>query len=123
MQNARLKFKDEFRQRVYQFALDVIRFIEQLPKDQTSRIIGDQLLRSATSIGANMAEAQGAVSNKDYTNFFAHALKSANETKFWLGLLQDSGKSEKELSQKLLEELTEIASVIAASILTLRGKR
>ena len=123
MQNAKLKFKEEFRQRVYQFALDVIGFIEQLPKEQTSRIIGDQLLRSATSIGANVAEAQGAVSKKDYTNFFAHALKSANETKFWLSLLQDSGKSQKELSGRLLKEVTEIANVLATSILTLKGKK
>jgi len=123
MQNERLKFKEEFRQRVYQFALDVIGFIERLPKEQTSRIIGDQLLRSATSIGANVAGAQGAVSKKDYTNFFAHALKSANETKFWLSLLQDSGKSQKELSGKLLKEVTEIANVLAASILTLKGKK
>jgi len=122
MRNERLKFKEEFRQRVYQFALDVIGFIERLPKEQTSRIIGDQLLRSATSIGANVAEAQGAVSKKDYTNFFAHALKSANETKFWLSLLQDSGKSQTELSSKLLKEVTEIANVLATSILTLKGK-
>jgi four helix bundle protein len=123
MQSAKLKFKEEFRRRVYQFALDVIRFIERLPKEQTSRIIGDQLLRSATSIGANVAEAQGAVSKKDYTNFFAHALKSANETKFWISLLQDSGKSQKELSGKLLKEVTEIANVLATSILTLKGKK
>jgi four helix bundle protein len=123
MRNERLKFKEEFRQRVYQFALDVIEFTEQLPKEQSSRILGDQLLRSATSIGANVAEAQGAVSKKDYTNFFAHALKSANETKFWLSLLQDSGKSQKEISGKLLKEVTEIANVLAVSILTLKGKK
>jgi four helix bundle protein len=123
MQSERLKFKEEFRKRVYQFALDIVGFIEQLPKEQTSRIIGDQLLRSATSIGANVAEARGAVSKKDYTNFFAHALKSANETKFWLSLLQDSGKSQKEMSGKLLKEVTEIANVLATSILTLKGKK
>ena len=123
IQNERLKFKEEFRQRVYQFALNVIEFTEQLPKEQISRIIGDQLLRSATSIGANVAEAQGAVSKRDYTNFFAHALKSANETKFWLNLLQDSGKSQKEVSGKLLKEVTEIANVLAASILTLKGTK
>jgi len=117
------KFKDEFRQRVYKFALDVIGFIEQLPKEQATRIIGEQLLRSATSIGANVVEAQGAASRKDYTNFFTYALKSANETKFWLGLLQDSGKAEREATDKLLKETTEIANILAASILTLKGKR
>jgi four helix bundle protein len=87
MQNDRLKFKDEFKRRVYRFALDVIELVEQLPKGQVSNIIGDQLLRSATSIGANVVEAKSAASKRDYINFFAHALKSANETKFWLSLL------------------------------------
>ena len=69
MQNDRSKFKDEFKGRVYRFALDIIGFVERLPKGQVSRIISDQLLRSATSIGANVVEAQGAGSRKDYTNF------------------------------------------------------
>lgn len=123
MGTEKAKFKDEFRQRVYRFALDIIRYVEQLPKEQTSRIISGQLLRSATSIGANVVEAQGASSRKDYTNFFSYALKSANETKFWLGLLLDSGKAEKEATDKLLKETTEIANILAASILTLKGKR
>jgi four helix bundle protein len=123
MQDEKLKFKKEFRQRVYRFALDVIEFTDRLPKEQASRILGDQLLRSATSIGANTTEAQGAVSKKDYTNFFSYALKSANETKFWLSLLQDSGKSQNEPSGKLLKEVTEIANILAASILTLKGKK
>ena len=123
MGTEKAKFKDEFRQRVYRFALDIIRFVEQLPKEQASRIISGQLLRSATSVGANVVEAQGASSRKDYTNFFSYALKSANETKFWLGLLRDSGKAEKEATDKLLKETTEIANILAASILTLKGKR
>lgn len=123
VQNEKAKFKETFRQRVYKFALDIIKFVEEIPKEQTSRIISGQLLRSATSIGANVVEAQGASSRKDYTNFFTYALKSANETKFWLGLLRDSGKTEREATDKLLKETTEIANILAASILTLKGKR
>ena len=123
MDNDRSKFKEEFKGRVYRFALHVIRFIERLPKGRTASIIGDQLLRSATSIGANVVEAQAAASRKDYTNFFAYALKSANETKFWLGLLRDSGKGDPKESEKLLQEVTEIANILAASILTLKGKK
>ncbi len=123
MQNDKSKFKEEFKGRVYRFALDVIGFVERLPKGQVSSIIGDQLLRSATSIGANVVEAQGAGSRKDYTNFFTHALKSANETKFWLGLLRDSGKAEREVTDRLLRELTELANILATSILTLKGKK
>jgi four helix bundle protein len=79
------------------------------------------LLRSATSIGANVIEAQGAPSKKDYAHFFTHALKSANETKFWLKLLMDSGKADKEATNKLLKETTEIAKILAASIITMKG--
>src|SRR4030042_6054435 len=116
MQNDKAKFKEEFKDRVYRFALDIIGFADRLPVEQTSRVISDQLLRSTTSIGANVIEAQAASSRKDYTNFFTHALKSANECKFWLGLLRDSGKGNKEIVNKLLSEATEIANILATSI-------
>jgi four helix bundle protein len=70
MQNDRAKFKKEFKERVYGFALDVIGLVDRLPAEQASRIISDQLLRSTTSIGANVIEAQAASSRRDYTNFF-----------------------------------------------------
>ena len=123
MQNDKSKFKEAFKRRAYRFALDVIAFIDQMPKGQASSIISDQLLRSATSIGANIVEAKSAASRKDYANFFTHALKSSNETKFWLGLLRDSGKAEKEATDKLMNEATELSNVLAASILTLKDKR
>ena len=123
MQNDRLKFKDEFKRRVYSFALDIISFVDQLPEKQTSSILGHQLLRSATSIGANVIEAEAASSRKDYTNLFSYALKSANETKFWLALLIDSGKADKSKANRVLKEVNEIANILGASILTLKGKR
>ncbi len=123
MQNDKAKFKNEFKGRVYKFALDVIGFVDKLSVEQTSRIINDQLLRSTTSIGANVIEAQAASSRKDYTNFFTYALKSANECKFWLGLLRDSGRGDKDTVNKLLKETTEIANILATSILTLKGRK
>jgi len=54
MQPINSEFKGEFKRRAYKFALDVIALVEQLPKGQVSKILGDQLLRSATSIGANL---------------------------------------------------------------------
>ena len=122
MQSNKPKFRDMIEKRVYSFALDIITFVDQLPKGQVPHVIGEQLLRSATSIGANVVEAQGAVSRKDYTNFFSHALKSANETKFWLSLLQDSGKADKASVDKLLKETVELAKILATSILSLKGR-
>jgi len=60
--------------------LRVIRLIDLLGNEAVSGVISRQLLKSATSIGANIVEARGASSKKDFTNFFHHALKSANET-------------------------------------------
>lgn len=90
MKNYNLKLKTDIKKRSYPFALEIIKFINSLPKNKTAEIIGTQLLRAATSIGANIIEAQASSSKRDFVNFFHHSLKSANETKFWLCLLRDS---------------------------------
>ena len=115
--------KNDLKERTYLYALDVIRFIDNLnTKDLSVQVISKQLLRSATSIGANIIEAQAASSKKDFTNFFSYSLKSANESKFWIGLLRDSSKADKDLSNKLLRETHEIANILGSSILTLKVK-
>lgn len=123
MDTDKLNKTTEFKKRLYKFTLDLIHFIESLPNDNVSRRLGDQLLRSGTIVIANYIEGQAASSKKDYTNFFNISLKSANESKLWLSLLKDSGKAEKNSTKTLIDELTEIANIFAASILTLRGKR
>lgn len=82
MRNCNSKLKIDIKLRAYKFSLAVIRFINDLPKNQTNKIISSQLLRSATSIGANIIEAQAGSSKKDFKNFMNVALKSANETKY-----------------------------------------
>lgn len=124
MQNNNEKLKTDLKKRVYFYALDVIKFIDRLDqKDLSGQIIAKQLLRSATSIGANIIEAQAGSTKKDFTNFFAYALKSANESKFWLGLFRDSGKADKNEAAKLLQETVEISNILGSSILTLKGRR
>ncbi len=103
--------------------LRVIRLIDLLGNEAVSSVISRQLLRSATSIGANIVEARGASSKKDFTNFFHHALKSANETIYWLELLRDSGKTNNINFVPLLQEAGEVANILGSSILTLKGKR
>lgn len=116
MKNSKL----DIEKRSYSFALKIIKLVESLPHDQSSRIISDQLLRSATSIGANIVEAQAASSKKDFANFLNHALKSANETKFWLRLLQDSEKRSEAVINPLLEDTNQLGNILASSILTLK---
>ena len=112
-----------FKRRLYSFTLRLIRFIEALPYNRTTKILGDQLLRSGTSILANYIEAQASSSRKDYINFFHYSLKSANESKVWLSLLRDTGNGDRKEIEWLLQELDEISKIFGSSILTLRGKR
>lgn len=117
------EFKKEFKNRVYQFVLRLIRFADRLPNDSSSRVIKEQLIRSGSSVGANYIEAEAASSSRDFANFFSYALKSANETKFWLSLLQDLEKASWEETEQLLAEVSEIANVLASSIIKLRGRK
>jgi len=117
------RFKEEFKQRIKKFIFDLIQFIDTLPENKTCRIIGDQLMRSGTSIGANYFEARAASSKNDFINFFNHALKSANESKFWLEILIDANKCNTEIACLLFREATEVANILASSILTMKGKK
>ena len=123
MQNDNSKFKNEFKRRLYKWTLRLIKFVDQLPKDYSGDVIGKQLLRSGTSILANYIEAASASSKRDFINFFTHALKSANESKVWLVLLRDANKGDLEEISWLLEELKEIANILASSILTMKGRK
>lgn len=123
MQNDRSKFKKEFKKRLYAFTLKLVEFLDKLPNDNVSNRIGDQLLRSGTSIIGNYIEGQAASSKRDFTNYFNTSLKSANESKLWVALLRDSGRAKAEDVSWFLDELDEIAKMLASSILTLKGKK
>jgi len=123
MQNDKEKFKNEFKRRLYNFVLKLIEFLDRLPKDNVSRRIGDQLLRSGTGIVGNYVEGQAASSRKDFTNFFNTSLKCTNESKLWFALLRDSKRADPKEVAWFLNELNEIANIFASSILTLKGKK
>jgi four helix bundle protein len=123
VQNQNLKLKTDLRHRAYRYAIETIEFLDVLPKDTSTEIISRQLLRAATSIGANIVEAKGASSKRDFTNFFSNSLKSANETLYWLGLLRDAKKINGPKLEHLLKEAGELANMLGSSILTLKGKR
>lgn len=111
----------EFVKRALNFAIKVIRFTKLLPKERAFWVITDQIIRSSCSIGANMTEASSASSKKDYINFYSHALKSANETRYWLKLLGELVKNSKTL-EELDEEAEELSKILAASIITMKKK-
>ena len=123
-QNQNLNVKsNDVKIRAYRFSLNIIFFVNELPNKRGFWSIGDQLLRSATSIGANMIEARSSSSKRDFIKFYEIALKSSNETKYWLCLLRDSYKELKIKSEELLKEAIEISNMIGSSVLTLKGKK
>ncbi len=113
----------DFKKRLYNLTLKLIEMIDRLPCDSVAKRMGDQLLRSGTSVIANYVEARAASSRKDYTNFFTIALKSANESKLWISLLRDSGRLSEVDSEEIARELEEISNILAASIITLKSKK
>lgn len=118
-----VKNSNLLKSRAYNFSVQLINFLDKLQGNGMLSTLINQLLRSGTSIGANLIEAQSASSKRDFTNYFQIALKSANETKYWLCLLRDTRFCGEEEINKLLKELREIANMIGASVLTLKGKR
>lgn len=124
MQNEKQKFKEDFIKRLVKFTVSIINFAEEMKQRRVLWPVADQLVRSAGSIGANIVEAKGSSSNRDYTRFFEIALKSANETKYWLTVVKESSTNNiASQSQYLYQEADEISRIIGSSILTLKGKR
>ncbi len=122
MQNINSKFKTDLKQRCYKFSLQLIDLIDSLPNKRSSWAISDQLIRSGTSIGANLVEASASSSRLEFKKFHEIALKSANETKYWLMLLKDSQKADIIRVNALLTEVTELSNMIASGIIKLKAK-
>jgi four helix bundle protein len=118
----RERFKEEFGKRLRQFALRLIEFVDDLPAGSV-RVIANQLMRSGTSVGANYFEARAASSKNDFIIFFTHSLKSANESKFWIETLLEARRCDFDKGSVLLREVREIANILAASIITLKGRK
>jgi four helix bundle protein len=114
--------EEMFKQRTKNLALNVIKMIEQLPKNKTSDIIGRQLLRSATSVGANYRAACRGKSTADIIAKLAIEEEEADETIYWMELLTESGIALKQQLQDLMKEADEITAMTVASIKTMRKR-
>ena len=113
------EFKD-IKLRCYSFFLSVIQLIDSINVKRIFYSLIDQLLRSSTSIGANLVEARSAHSKRDFIKFYEISLKSSNETKYWLCLLRDGLKLDKNKVNGLLKEADEISKIVASIIVKLK---
>jgi four helix bundle protein len=107
--------------RCYQFSKEIVQFVSSAKFERIHFSIFDQLIRSGTSIGANIIEAKSGSSTKDFKNFYTISLKSANETKYWLCLIRDTILTEeKDSINKLIVEADELSKIIASIIINLQ---
>jgi four helix bundle protein len=104
------------RHRCYYFSKEVLLFVKDCRYEKVYHSLFDQLIRSATSIGANVIEGKAGSSRKDWKNFYVIALKSANETKYWLCLIRDTMAVDNNKIEGLIKEAVELANIIATIV-------
>ena len=100
------------------FAIRIIRFVRYLQTDKKDYVLSNQILRSGTSIGANVRESRNAQSTADFVNKLSIALKEADETLYWLELLVESEIITQSEFDSLATDLKEISALLASSIKT-----
>jgi four helix bundle protein len=109
-------------ERLLEYGARIIRLVEALPNTVVGRRVGDQLLRSGTSVGANYEEAQGAESRDDFVHKLQIALKELRESNYWLRLLVKSGKISARRMNNLLDESNQLRAMLSKSVATAKGK-
>src|SRR5712671_5977444 len=104
----------DLEQRTKHFAVAVIKLCSSLPRNREADVLGRQLLRSATSIGANYREANRGVSRADFANKIGTVQKEAAETQYWIELLLESGNGKRSLGECLHKESSELLAIFTS---------
>lgn len=108
-------------QKAYAFALRMIKLYQYMAQEHREYILSKQILRSGTSIGANIEESIHAQSKIDFIHKLSIAQKEASETNYWLRLLRDSGYLNLNLSDSFLSDCDELQRLLTASIKTAKS--
>jgi four helix bundle protein len=110
------------RDKSYLFALRIVKLYLFLSKEQREYQLSSQILRSGTSIGANIEEAIGGVSRKDFVNKLSISYKEARETNYWLRLLRDTSILDRKLADSLLKDCDELLRILYSIVNSSRSK-
>ncbi len=100
--------------KAYSFAIRIVKAYQYLNKEKREYILSKQMLRSGTSIGANVAEANGAISTADFSNKISIAYKEALETKYWLSLLKDTNYIDEKSFTSMYTDADELGKILFA---------
>ncbi len=121
--NNQQKAPEDLVVRIRRFALDVIKYVDGLPNRPVCWVLGKQLLRSGTSVGANHREGKRARSTAEFSAKLGIAQFEAEETAYWLELLMESGIANSALAQSLWKEANELQAILGASIRTANRRK
>jgi four helix bundle protein len=116
-------FVENMKKRTRVFGLRVINLFESLPNTKTANVIGNQLLRCGTSVGANYRASCRARSNADFIAKMGIVEEETDESIYWIELLVDAGAVKRKLVENLMDEANEILSIVVASINTARSNK
>ena len=114
---------ENLKRRTKKFALDVIKLVESLPRDYTCRVLGGQLLRAGTSVGANYRAVCRAKSNADFINKLRVVEEECDESLFWMELLVDNNLIKESPLAGLMKEAGELLAIVVSSAKTARTSR
>ena len=106
-----------------QFAINIVNVYKELTQTKNEFVLSKQLLRSGTSIGANIAESECASSESDFVNKLYIALKECNESLYWLRLLYKTEYIDKEQYNSLYRDCSEIKRILTSSVKTIRERQ
>ncbi len=109
-----MKTDNVIQEKSFQFALRIIKLYKYLKDEKKEFVLGKQILRSGTAIGANIEESIGGQSGKDFFSKMTIAYKEARETHYWLRLLKESEYLERQLADSLLEDCNELLKIIGS---------
>ena len=115
--------KELIKKRTKQIGLEVIKLLDELPSKPAAWAITKQIIRSSTSIGANYRAACRAKSTADFINKLKIVEEEADETQYWLEILEESNLVHSGRIENLKKEVNEIVSIVVASIKTARAKQ
>lgn len=115
--------KKELQNRTKKFAVDIINFSESLPNKQVGWTITNQIIRSATSVGANYRAVCRAKSDRDFISKMETVVEEADETLFWLELIEETNiEIQKSKLEKLKKEANELVAIFVSSVITVKKR-
>ena len=109
------------REKSFTFALRIVKLYQFLTEEKKEYVMSRQILKSGTSIGANIREGKNSQSKADFVNKYSIALKEADETQYWIELLYAAEIMDQEAYNSLLIDINELIALLTASIKTAKG--